>query len=526
MELPNFVRTATARTEVRYWTRAKAATLMAMCLALLMINIDDTLLNVALPQIQSGLNINLSRLQWILTANALPSTSFVLSAGRLGDIYGHKRIFLGGLFAYALGSLVCGFAPGLGVLVGGRVLQGLGDAALVQASLSILTDTFPEEKQKAKAIGMWTAVAGLALITGPVLGGLLVDQFGWQSVFFINLPLAILTFGVTSWVVKEVRNPNQQSIDLPGLLLSIIFLGSFVYAITEGYSAGWQSPLIIGLFAMATLSLLAFLVIESHRRSPMLPLNLFRHSNFTIANIVSVLVFLTLVSLLFLFNLFLQQIKGYSALGAGVRFLPLNGAFIVASFVSGWLVARLGWRFAISNGLILMSIATFSFLSTSANTEYQDIWLSCVVYGFGAGLTLSPLSSLAMSAIPFTQVGIASAIHGTFNRMGWILGIALQGTILSQGLTANLQRSLSDWNLPSNLQNQIIADALHNGTQIPSDLPERISPSLWHQLFSQAFVSGLHTAILIASMALVIGVLLILAFVPSSVKGMRDRAKE
>lgn len=492
-----------------------------MSLVMLIINMDDTAVNVALPTIQYDLNISLSRLQWIFTANALPATSFVLSTGTLADIYGHKRIFLWGLFCYGFGCLICGIAAGLGVLLVGRAFQGLGDAALVQASLSIMTDTFPKENEKAKAIGIWTAVSGVALVTGPVIGGLLVDKLGWQSIFFMNLPLAIFTFWLTLRVVKEVKNPTQQSVDVPGLVLSIIFLSSFIYALNEVNHGVWRSPLIIGLLAIAGISLFAFLMIESHSSHPMLPLNLFRNLNFTILNIVSILAFLTLITLLFGVNLFLQQIQGYSAVETGIRFLPFNGAFIVASLVSGWLVARLGWRFAIVTGLMLMCITTFSFVGVNADTRYEAIWGRLVVYGFGAGSTLAPMSSCVMNSVPIAKSGIAAAANNTCSRIGWIIGVTLQGTILTQLLTSNLKRSFVNWGIPTNLQNTIIANALQGGAKIPANLPSNISNSIYQQTFNNAFVSGLHVSVIAASIVSFAGVLLILIFVPSEGKKVK-----
>jgi MFS transporter, DHA2 family, methylenomycin A resistance protein len=493
--------------------RVKAATLTAMCFALFMVNLDDTVMNVALPKIQISLNSGVSGLQWILNAYTLIAASLVLPSGTLGDIYGRKRVFLTGLAIFTIASLICGLAPNLGILIAGRTFQGIGAAALVPTSLSIVSDAFPDPKEKAKAIGIWSAVSGIALVAGPVLGGLLVDVLGWQSVFFLNLPLGAIAFWVTSGVVKESKNPNNQRLDVPGLLLSIIFLASLTYALTEGSAGLWRSPLIVLLLIVAVLSLLAFLLVESRSSHPMLPLNLFQNPTFSVVNVVLALLFFTLFSLLFIFSLFLQQVQGYSATAAGLRFLPMNGAFVVASMGSGWFTARLGWRLAITTGLIIAAIATLLFIRVGADTEYGVIIWSLILSGFGCGLTLAPLTAAGISAVPAAKVGIASAVLNGSNRIGSILGIAIQGTILTQLLASDLRRSLSAWGLPSNIQDRLIADVLHHGVKVPSDLPVNISTQAMHQAISNAFVSGLHATVFVASVALLGGAFLIMVFI-------------
>ncbi|MBE9037437.1 MFS transporter [aff. Roholtiella sp. LEGE 12411] len=496
-------------------SRVQAITLGAMCFAMFMTNLDDTVINVALPKIQMSLGSGVSGLQWILNAYTLPAASLVLTSGTLGDIYGRKRVFLTGLVIFTIASIICGFAPNLNILIAGRVLQGIGAAALIPISLSILTHTFPEPKEQAKAIGLWSAVSGLALVAGPLVGGLLVDSLGWQSIFFLNVPLGAIAFAISSRVVPVI-NPKKQSLDLPGLVLSIVFLAALTYTLTESNNGIWQSPLVVWLLTIAGLSFVAFLVVESYSSHPMLPLHLFRNPTFTVVNFVSILLFFTIISLLFIFSLFLQQVQGYSAAAAGVRFLPMNAAFVTASLFSGWIAARLGWRFTMTTGLILASIATLLFTQINADTEYAKILWSLMLSGFGSGLTLPPLTAAALNSAPSSKAGIASALLNMSTRIGGVLGIAIQGTILTQWLTLDLKRSLMSWNLPYNLQERLIADALHGGAKVPSDLPTNISLLAWHQAFGNAFVSGLHAAVLVASVALLVGAILILVFVPST----------
>lgn len=489
-----------------------------MCFALFMAQIDGSVVNVALPKIQSSLGSDVSGLQWVANADSLVAAILLLMSGTLSDIYGRKRTFLTGAVICIIAAIICGFASNLSILIAGRFLQGIGNAALIPTSLAILAGAFPNPKEKTKAISIWSAVSGLALIAGPVLGGVLVDTFGWQSVFLINLPLGAIAFWLTFSFVRDNKNQNYQHLDVPGVLLSIVFLASFTYAIIEFNAGFWRSPLIVLLLTLAGISLLAFLAIEYYSSHPMLPLKLFKNPTFTIVNIVSVLVFFTVTSLLFIFSLFLQQVQGYSAAAAGLRFLPMNIAFVSAALVSGWLAIRLGWRLTIAIGLMLAGIATLLFLRISADTEYEAIVLSLILSGLGCGLTIAPIAAAAMSSAPPAQAGIASAVLNTSNSLGGVLGVALQGTILKQCLASDLARSLSAWNLPTNIQDQIIADVLQNGAKVPSNLPANITPYALHQAIDSAFISGLHTTVVVASFALLTGALLILSFVPAASK--------
>ncbi|MEO0852750.1 MAG: MFS transporter, partial [Cyanobacteria bacterium J06648_11] len=336
--------------------RGKALALTALCLALFMATLDDTVLNVALPRIQASLNVPISALQWVPNAYTLPIACLVLPSGTLGDLYGRKRVFLTGLMLFTLASLLSASAPNLPVLLVGRVLQGIGAAAVIPGSLAILVDMFPNPKEQAKAIGVWTAVSGLALLAGPILGGILVDTLGWKSVFLLNFPLGLLTFRLAARHVRIRAQFIGRHLDLPGIILSVVLVASLAIALTE--ASGWS----VWLVGLAGLSLASFLFVESRHPHPMLPLRLFENATFSVVSIVNTLLFFTLVSSIFLFSLFLQQVQGYSAAEAGLRFLPLNGSFVFASLISGWLAARLGLRFVITTGLVVAGAATLSFV--------------------------------------------------------------------------------------------------------------------------------------------------------------------
>jgi MFS transporter, DHA2 family, methylenomycin A resistance protein len=496
----------------------KAIALTAMCLTLFMTNFDGTAVDVALPQIQNSLGANMTGLQWIINAYNLPVASLLLASGTLGDIYGRRRLFLLGLAIFTIASALCGFAPNLQLLIAGRTLQGIGAAALIPLSLTILTATFPDPQSKAKAIGIWSAVSALALVAGPGLGGLFVDRLGWQSIFLLNVPVGVITFKLTAGVIQEPAQRTKQHLDLPGLGCSIMAIASLTYALTQSSTSTGLSPQMLALLGVTGLSLLGFWVAESRSRHPMLPLSLLRNRTFVLINITQALVFFTSGSLLFMFSLFLQQVQGYSAVEAGIRFLPMNGAIILAALGSGWVAARLGWRFPVISGLVMAGVATLGLLHINADTEYGQVLWSLALSGFGGGLTIAPLTSAAMNSVPALQEGIASAVFNISIQFGGILGIAIQGTLFAQQMAVALRRSLTPWQLPAELQDRIITQALHNLADLPSDLPETVSPLLLQQAIKAAFVVGLQATVLVAGLALLTGALLILVGAPSKFK--------
>ena len=499
--------------------RTKVIALGAMCLALFMTNFDGTAMDVALPQIQKNLGADVTGLQWILNAYLLPVASLILASGKLGDIFGRKRIFLLGLTLFTIASAICGFAPNLELLMAGRVFQGIGAAAVIPLSLAVVTATFTDLKERTKAIGIWSAVSALVMVAGPGLGGLLVDVLGWQSIFLSNIPLGVMTLILTSRGVKEYRNLPEQHLDLPGLVLSITAIASLTYVLTQGSTGGaWLSPHMIGLLTVAALSFLGFWIVESRSSHPIIPITLLRNQTFAAIISTQTLVFFASGGMFFILSLFLQQVQGYSAAVTGLCFLPMNGAIILAAFASGWVAARLGWRFPIISGLVMASVAILSLTHTHVDTKYGEILWYLVLSGFGGGLTIAPLATAAMNSVLPAQEGIASAVSSISIQFGGILGIAIQGAILSHQLTSKLRQSLIEWNVPSDVQDRIITEALHNLAKVPTDIPFTISPLVLHQEIRHAFVSGLQVTLFVASLAMLLGIGVILFLVPSKLK--------
>ncbi|MGA7934179.1 MAG: DHA2 family efflux MFS transporter permease subunit [Kovacikia sp.] len=496
----------------------KAIALSAMCLALFMTNFEGTAMDVALPQIQKTLGANVTGLQWVLNGYLLPVASLLLTSGKLGDIFGRRWIFLLGLTLFTLASVVCGFAPDLELLLAGRVLQGVGAAALIPLSLTIVIAMFPDLKERTKAIGIWSAVSALAMVAGPGLGGLLVDGLGWRTIFLANVPLGVMALIMTIRGVKQDRNQPKQPLDLPGMVLSIMAIASLTCALTEGSNGAWLSPHGIGLLAVSGFSFLGFWFVESRSRHPIIPLSLLRNQTFIAIISTQTLVFFTSGGMFFILSLFLQQVQGYSAAATGLCFLPMNGAIILAAFSSGWVAARLGWRFPIISGLVMASIAILALTHTHIDTKYGEILWYLVLSGFGGGLTIAPLATAGMNSVLPDQEGIASAVSSISIQFGGILGIAIQGAILSQQLSSKLRQFLSAWNVPSESQDKIIANALHGLTKVSTDIPPTLSPLVLQQEIRTAFVSGLQVTLLVASLSMLVGIGVILFLVPAKLK--------
>ena len=319
-------------------------TLFAVAFGLFMIMLDNTVVNVALPTMEKDLHVSLSQLEWVVTAYALTFAALLITGGKLGDLYGRRRIFVLGLAVFTLSSLACGLASSAGFLIGARSVQGVGAALMNPASLSIITATFPP-RQRGQAIGIWAGVSALALAIGPLAGGLITENLNWNWIFFVNIPVGVLGIVVSQLVIRESRDMSaEQSIDLPGLLTSAGFLFSLSYALIEGNQHGWGSAEILGLFAVAAVLLVALVLVELHQRLPMLDLSLFRIGAFAGANLVAMLVSLSMFGVFFFVSLYIQNILGYSATQAGAMFLPMTILIILIAPVAGRFSDRVGSR--------------------------------------------------------------------------------------------------------------------------------------------------------------------------------------
>jgi EmrB/QacA subfamily drug resistance transporter len=405
-------------------------TLAAVAFGLFMIMLDNTIVNVALPSIQRSLHMSISSLEWIVTAYALTFAALLITGGKLGDLYGRRKMFILGLAVFTLSSLACGLSPNAGFLIGARAVQGVGAALMNPATLSIITATFPP-KQRGQAIGIWAGVSALALAIGPLIGGLIVDNINWHWIFYVNVPVGVVGILVSRLVIAESRDTShEQSIDLPGLLTSGLALLSLSYALIEGNRHGWGSPEIIGLFAGSAVLLGVFIRLELRQRLPMLDLGLFRIGSFAGANLVAMLVSLGMFGVFFFISLYVQNVLGYSPTKAGAIFLPMTVLIIVVAPIAGKLSDRVGSRWLMGAGMSILGVSLLLYQRIGVHSSFVSLLPQLLLGGVGMALTMSPMTSAAMASVPVDKAGVGSGVLNSFRQMGGSLGIALMGAIL------------------------------------------------------------------------------------------------
>jgi EmrB/QacA subfamily drug resistance transporter len=497
----------------------RVITLIVTCLGTFMVLLDTTIIVTALPTIQSHLHTNLSDLQWVADAFTLSFAALLLTGGTLGDRFGRKRLFLAGMVLFLLGSMFCGFAPTLGWLLFGRVVQGVGAAALAPGSLSMLASAFPEPRERAQAIGIWAGVSGLGLAIGPLAGGWLIQIASWPAIFFVNLPVGILALALGVPLLAESRNPNARRIDLPGQVLVTGTLVCLVMALIEGSSQGWTSPLILGLFSGSAVLLAAFLLVEVRVREPMVPLSLFGNRVFSVANVASAVLGFAIVGTLFFLVQFLQNVQGYTAFEAGLRTLPASVGTIAVAPFAGQLTARIGPRLPIVLGALLAATSLFLVTTTlQPDTSYATLWWQIALFGIGCGFVLTPLATAVLSATPPQRSGLGSSILNTCRTVGITLGVAVLGAFVLQQFPGNIASQLTQRGLSDSVSATIaekIAAAGAGASQAPQLGHLPLPPAVLHQAISQAFVDSIHGTFLISAIGLLVTALLVAFLFPS-----------
>jgi MFS transporter, DHA2 family, methylenomycin A resistance protein len=509
--------------------RLKVATIGSMCLAMFMVLLDNTVVNVALPSISEDVGSSVSGLQWIVNAYTLLFASLMLTAGTLGDLYGRKRVVLGGLGLFTLASVLCGLAPSVELLVAARALQGVGAAALLPTTLAIITATFPDRRERAQAIGIWAGVSALALAAGPVVGGVLVDSLGWQSIFFVNLPVGVAAYAVARRVVRGDggRRPagSGRRVDLPGQLLAVAALGSVTFALIEGPGRGWGSPLIAGLLAVAAVAGAAFLAVERRSPDPMLPLRLFRDRTFSAAVAVAGLAFFGVLSMLFFLSLFFQNVQGYSALETGLRFLPLEGAIVVVAPLAGRVAGRVGSRWLMAAGMGMAGAALLLLVRLQPGTEYAGVWWNLTLLGVGMGITMAPATAAIMGSVESGRAGVASAVSNTSRQVGAVFGIAVLGAVLASHTRALADAALAGLGVAEPARARLVTGSAEGLVAGGADLGG-VDVEAVRQAVEAAYVSGLHRVLLLAGLALLVASALSAAFVRGAPAGTASRPPE
>ena len=486
----------------RWWTLA------AMCFALFMIMLDNTVVNVALPSIQEDLDTTLASLEWTVNAYTLTFAVLLVTGGRLGDIFGRRRMFLFGVAVFAGSSAAIGLAPSQEWLVAGRAAQGIGAAFMMPATLSIITNAFPAE-MRGKAIGTWAGVSGLALAIGPVVGGFLTEHVSWRAIFFLNLPVAVGAVAVTLFATHESRDETvERRVDVPGIAALSIGLTTLVLALIEGNSWGWGSPEVVALLVTAVVGLSAFVVIELRSRVPMIDFSFFRSTSFVGANAVAFVISFAMLAVFFFVALYMQNILGYSPLEAGVRFLPSTVLIIVTAPIAGRLADRIGPQRLIVTGLLLIAASLYIQTHITLDTGYGLLLAAFMVMGVGIGLTMSPMSTAAMNAVEVSKAGVASGILSMSRMVGGTFGVAAIGALFQGMIRHDLDSKLAAFGFGDS-QREALVDAA--GTRGVGNIAHQMDPESARQIVTaveDSFIHSLATAMWMSFAVIIIGAVL------------------
>ncbi len=473
-------------------------TLVAVCLGTFMLLLDVTIVNVALPDIQTGLTASFSDLQWVVDAYALTLAALLLTAGSLADLYGRKRVYLVGLTVFSLASLLCGVANDVLVLQLSRGLQGVGGAIMFAVSLALLADAF-RGKDRGVAFGIWGAITGLAVAIGPLLGGALTSGLSWRWIFFVNLPIGVIAVVITVLKVAESRSPQARRPDWLGFVLFTVALCSLVYGLIESNQKSFSSPVVIGCLAAAAVLLAVFVFAELRSDHPMFDLSLFRLPTFSGGAVAAFGMSASIFSLLLYLVLYLQDILHYSALGTGVRLLVLSGGILVTSTVAGRLTSHVPVRFLIGPGLLLVGVGLLLMRGLDASTHWTHLIPGLILSGAGVGLVNPPLASTAVGVVKPQQAGMASGISSTFRQVGIATGIALLGTLFSSAVKSYVTDHIAS--VPGlNGRGAQIATAVQSGTieKTLASLPASTRGPVG-LITKTAFTTGLNTILLVAA---------------------------
>ncbi|MBV9002653.1 MAG: MFS transporter [Solirubrobacterales bacterium] len=478
----------------RWWT------LGAMCFALFMIMLDNTVVNVALPSIQRDLHASLQALEWTMNAYTLTFAVLMVTGGRLGDMFGRRKLFLFGVAVFGASSLAIGMAPNDVVLVAFRAAQGIGAAFMMPATLSIITQVFPAE-QRGTAIGTWAGVSALALAIGPVVGGFLTEDVSWRAIFFINPPIAVGAVAVTLFAARESRDETAgRGVDFTGIATLTAGLTALVLALVESNAWHWGSPRIVALFVVAVVALGAFVVTELRVRAPLLDFTFFRSRTSAGANLVAFLVTFAMFAQFFFLTLYMQNVLHYSPLQTGVRFLPATVVIIVMGPLAGRLTDRVGPRPLMALGLTTIGAALLIQSRLTIHTGYGLLLPGFILMGLGIGLVMSPMSTAAMNAVDRTKSGAASGVVSMSRMVGGTVGLAVMGALVTTIGRSKLDASLPQ--LPAAARAKL-ATALGSGA-VPSG---HASPPVVNALH-HAFVAALATGLEVGAAVAFVGALL------------------
>jgi EmrB/QacA subfamily drug resistance transporter len=500
------------------------AVLAVLCLGLFMILLDGTIVNIAIPHIQSYYDTTYSNIEWVMNAYILAFAVLLVPMGRFGDLWGRRKLFLAGMVLFTLGSLACGLAPSIYLLIAFRVVQGIGGAAMMPSTLSIIATVFAPEKRGA-AMGVWGGVSGVASGLGPVLGGIIIQYVTWPTVdgswrwiFLVNIPVGIVGVLLTLRIVPESRNPTAvESLDLPGVGLLSAALFCLTFALIEGQNYGWSSGTILGLFAGAAVAFVAFYLWEHRVKQPLIDFSLFRSLNFSAGNATGLLLSAAMMGAFFTIPIFLQSVLGFSAIKAGLVMAPMSVIIIFAAPIAGMLSDRLGSKWIVAVGMFLLAFGLAWMAGLVPGVEKIDprttsgsLLVPFLISGIGIGFAVAPVTSAVMATAPKDRVGNASGVLSTMRQVGSLLGIAVLGAVLQNQVTANITEGVQAISqIPEALKQKIIAAASSGGMQMgaptgSSDLPA-VAQQMMATMFKGWFTDAIATSFIVAVAFAVVG---------------------
>jgi EmrB/QacA subfamily drug resistance transporter len=493
-----------------------------LCVSLLIVSLDNTILNVALPTIVRAMQATSTELQWIVDAYVLVFAGLLLVLGSLGDRIGRKWVFMAGLVVFAAGSATSAFSTSPDHLIVARAFMGIGAAAIMPSTLSILTNVYTVERERARAIGVWAGTTGLGVAIGPVVGGWLLSHFWWGSVFLVNVPIALAGVAATAWLIPNSKNPQSKPPDLTGGVLSVLGMGLLLWGIIEAPNRSWTAPIVLGALGGAAAVLTGFVLWEKKSAHPMLDMSFFRSARFSAAVGAMALVIFALMGGLFVLTQYLQFFLGYDALQAGLRVVPIAGTLLVVSPLSSQLDRIFGTKLLVFSGMCLIAVGFLLIAHVTVHGTYLDTLPAFLLIGIGTGLCVAPCTESVMGSLPPAQAGVGSATNGAALQTGGALGVAVLGSLLNTRYQNHMNRVLAHYQIPSS--------ALHDITGSLGGalaVAERIGGLLGAELSAVArlsFISGMELSAAAGAIVVAVGALIVLAALPRS--GRRTAADD
>jgi EmrB/QacA subfamily drug resistance transporter len=504
-------------TNTPYARRWQALIVLAM--SLLIVSVDNTILNVGLPTIRDELDASSSQLQWIVDSYLLVFAVLLLIAGSLGDRFGRKKALTFGLVVFGIGSLFAAGAPGTTQLIASRALMGVGAAAIMPTTLSILTNIFPED-ERPKAIAIWAAVSGMGIAIGPISGGFLLEHFDWGSLFLVNIPIVAIGLVAGAILIPESRDPEPKKLDFTGAGLSIAGLTAIVWGLIEASERGWTDGKILGAFAVGSVIMAAFIAWERRSSHPMLDVSVFRNLRFSAASVSVAFVFFALMGVVYFLTTYLQSVMGYTALEAGVRMLPVAAGLIAGTRPSVEATKRIGTKIVVATGLATVGGALYLLGTCGVDTGYGRVAIALSMMGLGMSLAMSPATESIMGSLPKAKAGIGSAMNDVVREVGGTLGVAVLGSVLSTSYGDSMDGAVKG--LPhdaAEAASDSVGGAHDVAAQIGGDGAAHLA-----NVANQSFVDAMSTTATLAAGVALAGALIAAAFLPSRARAPRVEA--